>query len=515
MVPIMKPSTEIFECLDECVIITDLNFEIVYFNSTAKNKLNLDVFSGLSLYILDFMPHLKQDEEKKRYARELIGQIFEQGSCKQDIILRSSLGQKYVFKGLYTLLRDSLGQAEQILLIYLDVTEEVCSNASLLKTKSKRYSGDLIAGLSHDLTNLFTPILLSLSRAKAQADNSPQLKQSLDLIESCVLDASRLSKDILSISRADPEQKSVIDTGMMLGKFNKYFKSQIKNNIDLIIDAVDNLWHFCGNFYQINQALLNVCFYIRDQMPQGGRIELFVRNVQINKHLPAMPPLSDGPYVCISVKTENRVTAKEILNSVYRPFFSKMPENAIGLGLFLAEEMIHRHQGFLFVHNDAIQGCFDIYLPAYLDSLPIISQPLPPSRLLNGNGRQILILESDANLLQSMIAILSDYNYRPMGVNNALDAIAYCSEYQPNGLILEMDFSDMSSVFWVKFLRKMYKNLPVLAIFNPNDVFAVDEFQKMKKTRILAKPFNAEMLIQALALTLPSSVKEKTVPLKS
>ncbi len=72
----------------------------------------------------------------------------------------TKLRREVIVASRWTLLRDKEGKARSILAIDTDVTEKKQLEAQFLRTQRLESIGQLAGGISHDLNNILTPILM-------------------------------------------------------------------------------------------------------------------------------------------------------------------------------------------------------------------------------------------------------------------------------------------------------------------------------------------------------------------
>jgi signal transduction histidine kinase len=102
-------------------------------------------------------------------------------------------------------------------------------------------------------------------------------------------------------------------------------------------------------------------------MPNGGRLELRVENIQVDAALAAEHPTAhQGLYVLIAVRDTGTGIPPEILAKIFDPFFTtKGIGKGTGLGLSTVAGIVKSHGGFVKVESQIGKGTiFKLFLPA-------------------------------------------------------------------------------------------------------------------------------------------------------
>jgi signal transduction histidine kinase len=115
----------------------------------------------------------------------------------------------------------------------------------------------------------------------------------------------------------------------------------------------------------IHQVVLNLVVNARDAMPNGGKLSITLRNVEISETLP--PPLAEvepGSYVELSVGDTGVGMSEEVQEHLFEPFFTTKGDQGTGLGLSTVYGIVRQSGGRIIVNTAPNKGTtFDIFLP--------------------------------------------------------------------------------------------------------------------------------------------------------
>jgi signal transduction histidine kinase len=139
------------------------------------------------------------------------------------------------------------------------------------------------------------------------------------------------------------------------------YDRRIKNsgiNIDVRHENAPPVHVFAG---EIRQVISNLLMNAIDAMPEGGRIAIRVRA--------ARDWANDGRAGARIIIADNgRGIPESLKTRIFEPFFTTKGQKGTGLGLWVSEGIVQKHQGTLRVRSTQRPGrsgtCFSIFLPA-------------------------------------------------------------------------------------------------------------------------------------------------------
>jgi signal transduction histidine kinase len=116
----------------------------------------------------------------------------------------------------------------------------------------------------------------------------------------------------------------------------------------------------------MEQVILNLAVNARDAMPQGGRLTIETKSVELHEILAGsharIPP---GKYVVLSVNDNGIGMRSDVQTHMFEPFFTtKDPGKGTGLGLAIVYGVVKQTGGWITARSALRQGTtFEIYFP--------------------------------------------------------------------------------------------------------------------------------------------------------
>jgi len=141
-----------------------------------------------------------------------------------------------------------------------------------------------------------------------------------------------LTGHLLSFSRRQTLQATVVDLSAMLANVGELLKRSLRGDIVIKISALDDACRAHVDPSELELALLNLGVNARDAMPEGGALTVSVRKVRLKGD--AEFDGLRGKFVAIEVRDTGSGMSPEVLSHVFDPFFTtKAPGKGTGLGL--------------------------------------------------------------------------------------------------------------------------------------------------------------------------------------
>jgi PAS domain S-box-containing protein len=242
------------------------------------------------------------------------------------------------------------GARKGYVLVLEDITEKKKIEEELFRATKHASIGRLAAGVSHEVGNPLASIS-SLVQEMLAEDVSPFVKGSLATINQHVHRIARIVRNLGDFARLYPRQrvptslKDILENTLNLVRYDKYFKKiAIRTDVEdipsLKIDPD-----------QIEQVFLNLLLNARDAMPEGGELDITVKQ-------------TDSHVEMVFADTGTGIDA-EVKDKIFDPFFStKGPTKGTGLGLSICYSIIKDHGGTIEIDSEKDRGTkFIIKIP--------------------------------------------------------------------------------------------------------------------------------------------------------
>jgi two-component system, cell cycle sensor histidine kinase and response regulator CckA len=359
--------------------------------------------------------------------------------------------------------------------------------------------GSMAAGIAHDLNNVFSPIMITLSILNRKLTSDVDRKLIGDLKKSINMGVN-LVRQVLHVSRGGEGDSTEIQIRHLAEDVKDILKQTFPANINISTDIPKGLNTILGDVTQIQQILFNLLINARDAMPNGGRVTVSAKNVELDQSfVDEDGDLKSGSYILLSVADTGSGIPQDVLKKIFEPFFTtKEIGKGTGLGLATVRSIVKKHGGFIKVATAVGKGTrFDIYLPATTENISKkeISEDIP---IALGNNELILVVDDDQVFCESTKIMLESSGYRVMTAHNGLEGFQKFVDYQNEVKIVLTDISmpvcDGSTMIYA--LRAISEDVDIIAVSGSKKDDVDDKLLQENVDLMVMKPFAGEELIQ-------------------
>lgn len=406
-------------------------------------------------------------------------------------------GQKITVESRWSRICDEKGATKGILVINTNITERRKLEIQLWQAQRVKSIGALATGITHDLNNLLTPILMS-SQILQPAEENEKRKKLLKTIELSAQRGAGMAKQILTFVRGCQGEMVILQPKHLIREIVKIINDTFPKKVTVEARLAPDLAQVRGDATQLHQVLLNLCVNARDAMPQGGTIRIEARNVVIETA--SNRATKPGTYVLFRVSDDGEGISPEIIDHVFDPFFTtKESGKGTGLGLSTVLGIVKGHQGFIEVTSELAKGAvFSVFIPAINTPVSQIAGS-EKAEIPTGQNRLVLIVEDESFIRAVIEFVLQQNDYRVIQAENgerALELFAQRSG-EIDVVLLDAMMPGMNSQAVMTAMKKMN---PDAKLINISGFFEPESTSKsgIETIENLEKPFTAEKLLEAL-----------------
>ena len=304
-----------------------------------------------------------------------------------------------------------------------EITEQKRMEAALVQAQKMEAIGQLTGGLAHDFNNLLTVVIGNLA---ALQDHRPDDTELNEFVEPALQSARRgvqLIKRLLTFSRQQPLEPQAVDIGRLIAGLSKLVRRSLPESIAVSTDLASASVHALVDPGQLESALLNFALNARDAMPDGGRLHIAARPVELLAEA-ATFDIAPGRYALLEVADNGCGMDAATLSRVYEPFFTtKRIGLGSGLGLAMAYGFVKQSGGGISIQSQPGQGT------TVLMVLPLTT-PAPEPDLADDDaplahgGELVLLVEDEPNVRHVVRQQLIDLGYPVIEAENSTQALA-------------------------------------------------------------------------------------------
>jgi two-component system, NtrC family, sensor kinase len=214
--------------------------------------------------------------------------------------------------------------------------------------------GQLTGGVAHDFNNLLMVVSGSVQRLRRHVKDDKQL-QILDAITKATERGESLTRQLLTFSRRQTLQPSVIDLAERLPEIKDMLSRSLRGDIDIRVAVPRRPCAVKVDPSELELALLNLAVNARDAMPSGGTLSISAKPVTLRGKV-SEEGLS-GDFVAIRVADTGAGIPADVLPRVFEPFFTtKDIGKGTGLGLSQVYGFAHQSGGAATIASSERRG---------------------------------------------------------------------------------------------------------------------------------------------------------------
>jgi len=285
--------------------------------------------------------------------------------------------------------------------------------------------GQLAGGVAHDFNNLLTVILSGAEALKSDLSaNALPEPEIVEEIANAGRRARDLTRQLLAFARRQVIAPVPLDLNGLSASIEKLLRRVLGEDIELAMVGAPGLWPVRCDPGQIEQVILNLAVNARDAMPEGGRLTLETRNVEVDEQLTSRHPfMRAGPYVRLTISDSGQGMSPEVKAHAFEPFFTTKPVGrGTGLGLATVYGIVKQSEGYILLESEPGQGTsFQIYLPRIAE--PAVAVEAPPGVAPGQGSETVLVAEDDPQVRNVTVRSLRSGGYTVLVAEGGREAI--------------------------------------------------------------------------------------------
>ena len=397
--------------------------------------------------------------------------------------------------------------------IVKDITERKQLEEQYRQAQKMEAVGRLAGGVAHDFNNLLTVIMGYSEIYLGKLRPEDPLRIPLTEIHKAGERATGLTRQLLAFSRKQVLMPVVLDLNTIIADLEKMLHRLIGEDVTLTVLAGPDLWQVKADPGQMEQVVMNIIVNARDAMPQGGKLLLETKNVELDAgyaqtHTEAKP----GEYILVAISDTGCGMDAAVKARIFEPFFTtKGPTKGTGLGLATVFGIVKQSAGHIEVYSEVGQGTtFKIYLPRDRSGEPIALSPRTKEPV-RGGTETILLVEDEEGVRTLAREVLQEHGYTVLDARHGGDALVICeTRSQPIDLMItDVVMPHFSGRQLAERLATRQPTMKVMFMSGYTDDAIVHHGVLESGMPFLQKPFAPEALIRKVREVLDNKPSQK------
>ncbi|PCH58996.1 MAG: hypothetical protein COC19_07890 [SAR86 cluster bacterium] len=301
-----------------------------------------------------------------------------------------------------------------------------------IQTERLRVSGELAAGVSHNLNNMLNGIVGPSEMLGRSITEGPDLEL-LDIIKRSATNSVRLVAQLNHIVRPNKKQvnelvdinETVYEAARIAGP--RWRDESIAKGIKISFhEDLAEVATIYGDKGALLDVLINLFFNAVDAMPEGGTISVRTFN--------------EDKQVCLVVSDSGQGMTEKVQQMAFEPFFTTKVDVGTGLGLSTVRATVESWGGKVELNSTSGKGTeVKLSIPAMNTTITV--KPLIKNAPLELKCRRILIVDDDNDVRRTLALMLKEHDVTLAA--NGSDALVLLSEEQFDVALIDLGMLDV------------------------------------------------------------------------
>ncbi len=226
--------------------------------------------------------------------------------------------------------------------------------------------GSRAGEVAHDINNILCRTSGYADLVQLELSSENYLYNYMEQISNASSLMSELANQLLVLSRNEPVTFITLDVNKEVKNIVPLLQFFAGKKITLNLKLSSGIAKIQADRISLRRILLNLVLNARDAIPRSGNITITTENEAIQNRRPGnKSKLKQGPYVCLAVTDNGVGIDSEIIDKIFKPYFStKRSSIGTGLGLNMVSRIMTEHKGGVDVYSRPKAGTtFRLYFP--------------------------------------------------------------------------------------------------------------------------------------------------------
>ncbi len=361
--------------------------------------------------------------------------------------------------------------------------------------------GRLAGGIAHDFNNILMAIAGFADFARDDAPQQHPVREWIDRISEACNRASFMTTQLLSFSRQNVRQMTVLDIAEELRTAERLLLPLLGERIVVRFVIDRGVGHVRADASSIQQVVMNLAINARDAMPDGGSLTIRAVDAISGGGDPAFVN-----HIMIEVVDTGVGMDEKTLSHIFEPFFTtKEASKGTGLGLATVYGIVTQAGGRIDVVSKPGQGStFRVYLPRVISESVA---PAPTTTASPAPTRERVLLVEDEDVVRDLLArTLRKAGYDVHASPLPSEAAAWVAAGNPVDVIVtDVVMPEKSGPELIRDLEVRLPGVPVVFISGYAAAAAPELGRLAPHQRFLPKPFAPPKLLAVVSELLASS----------
>jgi len=434
------------ESSNDAIVSKSLDGQITSWNPAAERLFGYTAGEAIGHSIMLIIPPELREEERGLLARLRAGERIEHFETLR--ITRD--GRRLEVSLTVSPIKDQSGRIVGASKIARDISERKQNDR--LAREAERRKDEFLATLSHELRNPLAPIRNATHILCKKEHSDPEGKLACTIIDRQLRQLTRLVDDLLDISRVTNGGLELISEPFDLRALLRTLQTSLQpaftaNTQTLRLLLPEDPLYVEADRARLMQVFTNLLTNANKYTPDGGLIEV--------------EGFKENDRVLISVRDTGIGIAPEMLDRVFELFAqvdrsSQRSRGGLGIGLTLAQRLIHAHGGRIRVRSDGPGKGSEFIVELRASAAPAIARPVLADNRFPRVSRKVLVVDDNIDSAVTLSALLDSFGHNTRVAHSGRSALDIAEIFRPDVVILDIGMPEMDGYETARELRALY-----------------------------------------------------------
>ncbi len=363
--------------------------------------------------------------------------------------------------------------------------------------------GVMAGGMAHNFNNNLSIILGNIELLKMKMSPISKVDDYLNNAQIAILRSRDLVKQILTYSRQDMKDKTLIQLPLIIDETMKLLHSTMPTTINLHhrISSDSHALMINADPSQVQECLVNLCNNAMHAMEEVGELTIALDSVELQKHdISAQYECQPGRYVKLSVQDTGVGMSAETVDKIFDLFYTTKPvDEGTGVGLSTVQGIVSQYGGLIKVNSRIGEGTtFELYFPVTEQTQ--VAESITKSKDMPEGKEHILFVDDDpmlANLGEQMLTIKG---YTVSTMTNSIEALKLFRDNPDRFdlVITDQTMPELTGKQLIQEIKDIRSTIPAIICTGYSSKIDEEKAAKLGASAFLMKPLSMSQLLQTV-----------------
>ena len=308
------------------------------------------------------------NEESRQTVENPVEKVIRLGTivglANHTVLLRKG-GREVAIDDSAAPIRSQPGDLIGVVLVFRDISERRAAERAMVRAEKLASVGRMASAVAHEVNNPLEGLINLIYLARAE-ERMEHLKPLLDQADTEIKRIAHITRQTLGFYQ-DRSALIRFDAAALVREIAEFYRTlAARKGVAVEIETQARL-EMLGSAGELRQALANIISNSLEACPVGGTIRVEARSMRNLRS-----PSTNG--IRITVADTGCGIRNEDRERLFEPFFTTKNETGVGLGLWVARQLMEKRGGSVRIRSRAAGNATGTVVSLFLPQIPAVPQ---------------------------------------------------------------------------------------------------------------------------------------------